>query len=161
MKYEILKSILFTSGKFLETGISIAFEHLGINFLVPEGSLTDLIIREQEKYIAIEVKGVTGSASLKNSRQLEDWVNRTADQYDLDEEVKGLLIINAYNHLPVAERTGITFPPNVIEFSKKRNHCLMTTISLFNMIRDFDAKLLTKDKIIKLLINTDGVLNYP
>jgi len=159
LNYEILKSILFTSGKFLEKGIDITLQHLDIHHIIPPGSETDLIIHENDQYIAVEIKGVTGSASLKNSRQLEDWVNKTALQYDV-EEVKGLLLINCYHHLPLVERTGILFPPNVIEFSKARRHCLLTTRGLLNMVRDFDAGKLSKAQILDLILETAGVLNY-
>lgn len=159
LKYDILKSILFTTGEFLEKGIAIAMEHLGITHIIPDNSETDLIIIEGGRYIAVEIKGVTGTASLKNSRQVEDWVNKTANQYD-QEEVKGLLLINCYCHLPLKERTGILFPPNVVDFSKKRGHCLLTTISLLNMIRDFDKCVIDKEEILELINRADGVLDY-
>lgn len=159
LKYEILKSILFTTGKPLESGICYVLDHLCIKYIVPQGSQTDLIIHEKERYIAIEIKGVSGSASLRNTRQLEDWVNRTADTYDQD-DVKGLLIINAFNHLPIPERVDVVFPPNVIEFSRKRGHCLLTTVSLFNMIADFDRGALSKDRILELILMAEGVLDY-
>lgn len=160
LNYSILKSILFTSGKFLEKGIATLMTHLGIQHLIPPGSETDLIINEDDQYIAVEIKGVTGSASLKNSRQLEDWVNKTADQYD-QEEVKGLLLINCYHTLPLDKRVDIIFPPNVVEFSNKRGHCLMTTTSLFQMVQDFDKGKLDKNQVLKLIRITNGVLHYP
>ncbi|RYF97096.1 MAG: hypothetical protein EOO02_21215 [Chitinophagaceae bacterium] len=160
LNYSILKSILFTSGKFLEKGIATVMTHLGIQHLVPPGSETDLIISEEDEYIAVEIKGVTGSASLKNSRQLEDWVNKTADQYD-QEEVKGLLLLNCYHTLPLDQRVEIIFPPNVVDFSKKRGHCLMTTTSLFHMVKEFDSGKLDKKQILALIRTTEGVLDYP
>jgi hypothetical protein len=160
VNYSILKSILFTSGELLEKGIATVMTHLGIKYLVPPGSETDLIINENDQYIAVEIKGVTGSASLKNSRQLEDWVNKTADQYH-QEEVKGLLLINCYHTLPLDQRVHVIFPPNVIDFSKNRGHCLMTTASLFHMIQDFDAGNLDKNQILELMMTTNGVLDYP
>jgi hypothetical protein len=160
LHYSILKSTLFTSGKFLEKGITTMMIHLGIQHLIPAGSETDLIINEDDRYIAVEIKGVSGSASLKNSRQLEDWVNKTADQYD-QEEVKGLLLINCYHTLPLDKRVDVIFPPNVIEFSQNRGHCLMTTTSLYHMVEDFDKGTLDKGQILELIRTTAGVLDYP
>jgi|GEM_PF-1833617 len=157
--YNVFKSVLYTSGKHLEIGVGKCLEKLTIKHFFPSGFETDLVINDGEVLIAIEIKGVSGSASLRNSRQLEDWVNRISEKYDR-EDVKGLLIINSYNNIPVKERNEINFPPNVIEFSRARKHCLMTTITLLKLISDFDDKIINKNDILELIQNTQGELKY-
>lgn len=158
-EYSFLKSIIYTKGADLEIGVSKCLNHLGIRFTNPEGSNTDLIIEENENYFAIEIKGGVGSATKQHVRQLEEWVNSTASIHQVD-EVKGVLIINTFHNIPIKDRNPINFPPNVIEFSEPRKHCLITTITLLNIINDFDNKVIDKQNILTLIKSTSGVLKY-
>jgi hypothetical protein len=159
VKYAYLRSVIYTKGADLELGIRKCFEHLEINFEVPEGSETDLLIVENHEYFPIEIKGGVGSASKQHVRQLEDWSNMCAKKYNI-EDTKPILIINTFQETPIDQRNQIDFPPNVVEFSKARNHCLLTTKTFLSIISDFDGGLLNKIDILDLLKNTSGVLIY-
>jgi len=157
-QYEIIKSISFTKGKHLELGIRTCLEHLGIDFIVPAGSNTDLVIKRDDQIFAIEIKGVSGSAAKSHTRQLEDWVNRCAEEYGVD-DVKGILIINCFHDLPIDSRNERHFPENVVEYSEPRGQCLMTTVSLLKLISQFDAVEITTNEILDLWHGTNGVLD--
>ena len=159
LKYKYFKSIIYTKGNELEIGMSKCFEHLGINFIKPPGSNTDLIIDDEDKFFAIEIKGCDGSATKAHVRQLEEWVNSSARQADKD-HCKGVLIINAFCNTDLDKRPSTTFPPNVVEFSIERKHCLVTTVTLLTLIDDFDNQKIEKSEILDLIQNTIGILEY-
>ncbi len=158
-RYNILKSVLYAKGKPLEIAVCKCFEHLNIEYKVPEGSDTDLTIQNGNLFFAIEIKGASGSATKQHTRQLEEWTISCANSNDL-EDVKGLLIINAFCETPIAERNSIVFPPNVIEYSKARQHCLMTTTTLLELIKTYDDKMLKGQAILQLINQTSGILDY-
>lgn len=124
--------ILFTGdGKALEVQVGKVFNELG--FQVSEGlpGRDDLILKFEDRVAVVEVKGVSKSAAEKHAAQLEKWVS---NYYMLHEvEAKGILVINAYKNIPLKERTEDAYPNQMINYSEKRNHCLMTGIQLLNM----------------------------
>ncbi|WP_316845547.1 hypothetical protein [Pedobacter psychrodurus] len=134
-KYQAMRSIIATKGKYLEFGIKTCLMHLGIEFIVPEGNSTDLVLKYEDVYFAVEIKGTNGSASKAHVRQLEDWVNVCSKSYDCD-DVKGILIINCFHDVAINARTETHFPDNVVEYSKPRNHCLVTTAKVLALVEE-------------------------
>jgi len=157
--YAFIKSILYTKGPELEIGIKRCLEHMKADFYFPAGSNTDLIIEDDQTHFAVEVKGSSGSASKQHVRQLEEWVNSAAVKHQ-KEDCKGILIINTFCDTPISKRIDVNFPPNVVEFSTLRNHCLITTITLLKIINDFDDGKIDKKEIFNLIRKTNGVLSY-
>lgn len=158
LKYDIMRSISYTKGKHLELGIRKCFEHLKIDFIVPEGNNTDLVIKRGEELFALEIKGVNSSAAKSHTRQLEDWVNRCAEEFKA-EDVKGVLIINCFHDIPIATRKEREFPQNVVEYSEPRGHCLMTTLTLLTLIEYYDQRKITADDILDKMLSTNGILS--
>lgn len=158
-EYFKLKQLVFSGDDTLEVLIKEVFENFGFNVKVPEGNKDDLIIDEEDFTAVVEIKGLKHSGSTKNAMQVEKWVTN----YALDNESdppKGILIINAFKELAPANRTENPFPPDMLKYSELRNHCLMLTLDLLNIIVDFKKGLLNKNEIQELLKNTVGVLKY-
>ena len=117
-----------------------------------------MIAQYKDFVSVIEIKGLKGSGAKNNVRQLENWVNNYS--MTKNEEAKGLLIINTFKTLPIEERTALSFPPDMVNFSIQRNHCLILTLDLVNLYIDFEENLITIDEIALLLNACVGVLKY-
>jgi hypothetical protein len=124
----------------------------------PEGNDVDLIIEFKEFVAVLEIKGVKGSGAKSNVRQLENWVNNYSMANKKD--AKGILIINTYKTLPLNQRKEISFPPDMVNFSIAREHCLLLTTDLLNIYLDFEQGYIIIDEITALLNECVGVLNY-
>ena len=115
----------------------------------------DLIIKYNEKIAVIEVKGVSKSAAEKHVTQLEKWVS----EYHLKNEIKakGILVINAFKDVPLSERKEKPFPDQMLPYSQKREHCLITGLQLLGLYLDCVNNLSKKEKMINLLFETNGI----
>jgi len=157
-KYSDIKSLLYLDGNSLELKIKQYLDLLGFRTEKPSGYDADITIAHEKFFGVLEVKGVKGSAAKSHSRQLENWVTN----YELqnDTAIKGILIINTYKNIPISNRNDISFPPDMVDYSTLRNHCLLLTIDLLNIIIDFENKLITTNEIAELFNNCNGVLSY-
>lgn len=115
----------------------------------------DLIIKYNEKIAVIEVKGVSKSAAEKHVTQLEKWVS----EYHLKNEIKakGILVINAFKDVPLSERKEKPFPDQMLPYSQKREHCLITGLQLLGLYLDCKNNPIKKEEIIEILFCTDGI----
>lgn len=156
--YNHLKTLLYLDGTLLEEVVKGCLIKLGFGVEQPPGNDVDLIVQEHGFAAVIEVKGVSKSGAKNHVRQLENWVSNYSIQHNAD--AKGILILNSYKNTPINERTEIDFPPDMVEYSKQRNHCLLLTKDLLNILIDFEQNKIEKKDIIKLLSECSGVLSY-
>jgi len=156
--YSDIKSLLYLDGLPLELAVKRYLEKMGFSVEQPEGYDVDMIAQYKDFVSVIEIKGLKGSGAKNNVRQLENWVNNYS--MTKNEEAKGLLIINTFKTLPIEERTALSFPPDMVNFSIQRNHCLILTLDLVNLYIDFEENLITIDEIALLLNACVGVLKY-
>jgi hypothetical protein len=158
-KIEEYKLLFTGTGKALEIMVKNLFEKLG--FKVNEGlpGRDDLIIQSQDGKIAVvEIKGVTKSAAEKHAAQLEKWVS---EYYSMNDFMpKGILIVNAFKDTPLAERKSAAFPNQMLQYSKSRNHCLMTGLQLLDIYFETDRNDERKVEIINKIFNTKGILDH-
>lgn len=94
----------------------------------------------------------------KNAAQLEKWVSMHLDKFD--KTPKGILIINAFKEIPVSERKDPAFPDQMLRYSNKREHCLITGEVLLRMYLAFKNKRLSIEKLTDMLFETVGPLKY-
>lgn len=156
---EEYKILFVGSGKALEIQVGKIFEQLG--FSVAEGlpGRDDLILKFNDKVAVVEVKGVSKSAAEKHAAQLEKWVS----EYYASKGImpKGILVVNAFKDIPLAERKEETFPHQMLDYSKKRGHCLVTSLQLLCSYIDFLNNPSKKEEIINSLFETEGAFdNY-
>lgn len=152
-QYE-LKRLFTATGVELENIVENVFLNMGFEMLPSAANRHDLILKYKEQIVVIEIKGVTGSASEKNSTQLEKWVS--IYHADKDFLPKGILVVNAFNSLPINKRIEHVFPNQMLQFAKSKNHCLISGLQLYGFYLAY-LESNEKDKLIDELIQTIGV----
>jgi hypothetical protein len=117
----------------------------------------DLIAEHGSQVMVIEVKGRdTKGGAERDSQQLEKWIS----DYSLNDEgktAKGLLVLNAFKDIPLDKRTQDVFPHPMVEYSRKRDHCLISGIQLFCLLVESLNDERRKEESIKKLFQCVGV----
>jgi hypothetical protein len=155
------KQLLFETGPRLVEICEETIEALGGVVLPPDLADEDFIIEFEDKRAIVEVKGNTKSISLSDLAQL----GRYCEDYLIhrDEEIKGILLGNAWRLLPLSERNDSTsypiFPPNVVSYATPRNIALVSTTDLFNAYCAFLNGTIEGAHILRLLFDGVGVTN--
>ncbi|WP_448137580.1 hypothetical protein [Sphingobacterium siyangense] len=150
-----LKQLWSGSGTTLENAARKVFEELGFTFLQTEANRDDIIMQLGKQIVIVEVKGLNKSAAEKNAAQLEKWVSTYMSEKGTIP--KGILLINTFKDLPIADRTQTSFPHQMLSYSTNRNHCLITTVQLCSLLLYCRENPTNKNKEIKRLLNTSGV----
>jgi len=153
------KRLITSKGNILHKTVSDIFTNIGFNIENPENNLEDIIVMYDNQIIAVEVKGTIKSANMKNVRQLQNWVTDISNRNDLDEDVKGLLLINTFCDKELKDRTDLSFPSNVEAYSKSRNQCLMTGMQLLSIYSSYVQGEINIDDIFTIINGTSGTLN--
>jgi hypothetical protein len=149
-----LKQLWSGSGNALENAAKKVFEELGFTLLHSELGRDDIVMRWNHEIIIVEVKGQSKSAAEKNAAQLEKWLSTyTADK---GIEAKGILLVNTYRELPLEKRTQPSFPNQMLSYSERRNHCLLTTLQLCTLLLYCRKNPAKKKATIEELISTVG-----
>lgn len=153
-----LKSILFETGEFLEESVFNVFQILEFDVAnISDQKRSDFLIKTTDGgIILVEVKGKRGGLTRQDLRALADWVTEYWKEHG--EEAKGLMVLNPYRLDPPHEREDF-FPHDCIQFSKKRDFCLMTTMDLFKVLEDNLEGKTTREEIEKRILETKGSWN--
>ena len=151
------KSILVSSGFNLEESVKSIFTYIGFELLdLEESNRVDIVIKNGDRYIVCEVKGVGGSAKESFATQLEKWSSEFYE--NLGVIPKSLLIVGTYNKLPLAERPDTHFPNQMVKYVKMKSQCCLTTLSLLKILEKFEQDGIGADEVFDLLYDTVGVL---
>ncbi len=150
-----LKVLFSGDGRALELEVARIFKELG--FEVTEGNLerADLTLKYDNKVAVVEIKGISKGAKESHARQLETWIS----DYFLQNgySPKGILIINAYKDIPLANRNKNPFPDSMELYSRKREHCLLSGLQLLGIYLVCKNDPSKKKETIDLLFNTNGI----
>jgi hypothetical protein len=154
-KLEQLKHLFAGTGDSLEKQVEAVFTELGFVIKQVQGNRDDLIVEFEGRPAVVEIKGVTKSAKESNAAQLEKWVS----EYKIQNEVtpKGILIVNTFKDKPLQDRTEPAFPHQMLDFSIKREHCLITGLQLFGLYLDYVNNPERKKELVEQLFNTVGI----
>lgn len=148
--------LAFTAtGKELETIIYEIFSELGFKSMPIEHNRADGIFEYNDLKIVTEIKGVNGSAAEKHSAQLEKWVSEFVEKEGTIP--KAILIVNGFRTKKLSARNEAVFPNQMIDYSAKREHCLISTLQLLGIFIDVKKNPLKKESIITKFLNTVGV----
>ena len=129
---EIRDVLLNGQGKLLEQVSCQVFNEMGIAFVEGPEAKDDLILKVgNETTLVCEVKGTNSSAAGAHATQLNKWCDRVFDEEK--HFPKGSLVINAFREADLIERNEAVYPSEMLEYSRKKEFCLMTTVQLFNM----------------------------
>lgn len=158
------RKILFTgSGTALENQVRQIFEELGFDVVEAGPGRDDLILKCVDKIAVVEIKGVSKSAAEKHAAQLEKWVSEYYSNHGV--HPKGILVINAYCDTPLKDRKNPAFPDQMLGYSERRGHCLLTGIQLLSLFLDCQDDQEKKDATIDRVFSTEGIFkeyrNWP
>ena len=150
------RQLLFTAtGESLRAAVAEAFAVLGFDVDASDSGTRDLQITSEARPAVVEVKGLTKSAAQRDARQLEQWVGDYAEKHD-ELLPKGILVANAWRELPPSERLEASFPNQMLDYSSKRNHCLITGLQLLGLVQEVEADPTRCDAIVSEILNTVG-----
>ncbi len=102
------------------------------------------IVRSDAHCDRSEVAQVSGSA-------IAFW-----EKHDI--EPKGLLIACTWSNVSPMSRNQKDFEDPVVEFAKKKNLCLITSIQMLGIYRDLELGLVTPDVVRRQMLETNGLL---
>jgi len=150
------KQLLAGTGRSLEIETKTAFEEIGFSVSEGERGRDDLILKYNDFTFVVEVKGVTKSGTEKHAQQLEKWVM----EYSILNDVtpKGILLVVPYKDIPLGERKDASFPNQMVGFSTKRNHCLMTGPQLLCILKKVKKGELIIEELVEELHSCNGIL---
>src|SRR5262249_14378986 len=149
---EELKTLFTGTGNELESKVEFVFKNLGFEIHDTVSNRDDLIVKYKDRIAVIEVKGVVGSAAEKNATQLEKWV--TEYHFENEIEPKGILIVNAFKDIELKDRKDPTFPNQMLSYSIKKEHCLISSTQLLCLYFDAIKNPDKKEELINSLFDT-------
>ncbi|MEV0165085.1 hypothetical protein [Nonomuraea fuscirosea] len=153
---EAKDQLFLGSGRALELEVKNVFEALGGTVTEPLPGRDDWKISFPEGNAVVEVKGVAKSAAEKHAAQLEKWV--AADLEEHGKAPKGILVVNTWRNLALAERTEEDFPKQMLPYCKSRGHCLVTGLQLFLILADVTNDPTRASHWRNILLETSGVV---
>jgi len=157
-KFIQLKALFSSSGKDLEDIVELAMKDFDFDTERQNNNRHDILIKIKTKIAVVEVKGVVKSAAEKHLAQLQKWISSYHIEHDYNP--KGILVINTYMNTELEKRSEQDFPVQMLTYAKQMKHCLVTGIQLLCMLLDYNSKKISQSKVIKLLFETVGPLEY-
>jgi hypothetical protein len=150
------KRLLSGTGSELERSVGKAFQFLGCEVEEGPPGRADLVVRWKRRTAVVEVKGLTKSAAESHAAQLEKWVSEHTVEFET--QPKGILVANAWRSAPLDERSKPTFPNQMLAYSEKRDHCLLSTTQLLAAVVS-GTSIKKREAFLKELFETSGVLD--
>ncbi len=145
------KKLLWETGHELEGIVHKCFkELLFVDISVPTKSEEDGIFEYDSSIFVVEIK--SGERRGAKFEELSKLITRMQNiRVKCKKDVKGIFIINHYANFPPNERKN-PFPDNVKKTAEVNNVKLLTTVELFEIIKNvIDGKLDKKEAINKIL----------
>jgi hypothetical protein len=181
------KELLFATGDQFCNAVVLAFEELGICVINGPHTRADILGLDGSTIVAIEAKGLEGSARESHLRQVDTWVaevrqtlSSTASEREehptlrdyapkLEElgvnvneaqelECKGIMVIGTFRLTPVPERDEEKDFPGLNSKITLSRVCALSGLQLYNLVMLARARPEEKEKIRTALLNTDGIL---
>jgi len=142
---EQAKRILFTKDKLLKKAVAFVFEKIGFNVeILPDGTLPDLRVIDEEAKAIVEVKGHENAQSNRQDvLQILGYISET------DTKEKGIVVSNHEFSKEPNKRSKEAFTSGAIQLAEKNDITLISSVDLYNMvIKTFEGKL-GEDTLIK------------
>ena len=138
----------------LEAAARAAFEALGAATDAPAGRRTDLRLTAAGRTAVVEIKGKGGSAAEADAAQLEKWV---AEEVELGgDRPKAILLVNGFRNDPMTTRSIDVFPDQMIDYSTKREHCLIAGWQLLAAYWEATRHREAAPDIVREILDTSG-----
>lgn len=155
------KSILYTNGdELVEVVMSILDEILDYDStgFIDKGKEDFLIKKEDITFIG-EIKGVSSAIANKNVSQLDVHVQSYLDNLQeegIEENVKGLLIINHQRNKPLDERQEVH--EHQVNLAKRNGSLIIETQTLLKIYENYKLNNITEQECKKLFEENIGLL---
>lgn len=157
-KFEKIDVLLYGTGAFLEVAVQMVLEEMGcIVEKLEKGATIDLKARIGSMKFAIEITGVDNKI-YKDSKKFAQILQYLPHK---EENEKIVLLTNTYRHVDVEERADKeNFTRTVLKIAKDNNFCLMTTVDLYFIWKDF-LNGESSEKMLTEVFATKGNFKYP
>jgi hypothetical protein len=155
------RRLLYASGAELEDIVRKSFELLGATVLPAKYAQEEYILHVGGQEFLMEVKGVSKSISLTHLRQLSDYMLRY--QEETGKESKGILLGNAWRHMPPDMRNKEEtpeFPDNVVKRAEQLGISLVSSSILLGSVLHVLKKEVEAARILSIMTTTIGVLRF-
>jgi hypothetical protein len=154
---EQAKRILFTKDKLLKKAVAFAFEKIGFNVeILPDGTLPDLRVTDEEAKAIVEVKGHENAQSNRQDvLQILGYISET------DAKEKGIVVSNHEFSKEPNKRSKEAFTNGAIQLAEKNDITLISSVDLYNVvIKTLEGKL-GEDKLKRIrnkIISENGLV---
>jgi hypothetical protein len=185
--YANLKELFFETGDTFNKAVLSAFVELGFKVIDGPRLRADLLALEGNTILAIEAKGLEGSAKEKDLREVETWkaetlhtvssntadraANSTLTQYaaqleklgivvgdGLDMPCKAIMVIGAFRKTPLPDRSDPDFPHAIVSKIELSRVCALSGLQLYNLVMRARSNPSSAAEVRKTLLETDGIL---
>lgn len=154
--YKKLKSVLWLGNSSLVKATDNLLKKMGFQTDIDEIYEEDLwILKNQEKLIIVEVKGLNKNLTRQHISQLDE--HREARQVP---KMTGLLITNTFMTAESLESKDQAFPPNVIEKAVNTNVVITRTIDLCRIFDYLESKELSSQVLLEKIQGNTGWLTF-
>lgn len=156
-----LKSILYSTGDELVTVVMKMLDDMLDNdsSKFKDKKLEDFLIKKDTVTFIGEIKGVSGAVTNQYVSQLDVHVQGYTDKINkenLDENIKGLLIINPQRNKNITERNEVQ--ESQIKIAKRNGALIIECYTLLKLYEKYLNKELETNDIINLLTDKVGIL---
>lgn len=155
-----LKSVLYTNGdELVDVVFGVLEELLGCDLseFVDEKK-EDFLFEIDNTFFIGEIKGVNHNVKNQNVTQLDVHYQSYLDEHDdiNEENIKALLIINHQKSKPISEREPIK--DTQINLAKRNGSLIIETYTLLKLLEKYRAEDVTREEILLMLRETEGIL---
>lgn len=157
-RFELIDLLLYGYDVPLEGAVKKVFEEWGCEVEKTEiGATIDLKVRHRSLGImfAIEVTGVRGKIPKKSAKfpQVMTYHLKKEDNEHI------IVVANTYRDKDVTDRNGENFTPDAIKMAIGHKFCLITTVDLFNLWKDF-LNGRSSEEILNGIFESNGEYSY-
>lgn len=161
VQYEMFERLLYATGDPLEEAVCFALKSLGIEGVQHhrkgDKDIQDIDFEINNTKYLIEVKGKTGSADKDDVEELNGWRKQEVIREENErKKIEGILIINHYRKTNPKGRKEI-LTHHAKKWLKMYRLKVLTTVLLFELIKDVEKDKLTKEKAIERIIQGQQV----
>ncbi|MCD6240817.1 hypothetical protein J7K27_04760 [Candidatus Bathyarchaeota archaeon] len=160
-RYEMFERLLYATGEPLEEAVYFTLKWLGIkNVRYHKGrdkDIQDIDFEIDDTKYLIEVKGKAGLADKDDVEELNGWRKQEVLKEENEGKcIEGILIVNHQRKIDPEQRKEV-LTNHAKKWLEMYHLKVFTTYSLFKLIRDVEARRLSKKKAINIIIQGEKV----
>lgn len=158
--YEMYERLLYATDIPLEEAVAFALEVIGFRNVVhhkDDPDNADVTFEHNGKHILVEVEGTTKAGDKRKVLQLDGWMRREIETKGRTRaQLQGLFIVNHFRESKPNER-GSPLTDHAKEFLKHYGFQFMTTLSMFELLRDCEQEKLEKEKARETILVGESI----